>query len=109
MKVAGRLLDTWVSDGIKIKIEDCADAKEAYDLIKKRYAVSNERARDTLLNQLNQLKLDDYSSMTEYTNKIRQVKADLKTVKYDMTDDMLATALLHGLLSNFRDFKEKYD
>jgi hypothetical protein len=47
--------------------------------------------------------------MTEYTNKVRQLKADLKTVKYDMTDDMLATALLHGLPPNFRDFKEKYD
>jgi len=109
MKLAGKLLDTWVSDGIKIEIEDFIDAKEAYDFIKKRYAVTNERARDTLLTQLNGLKLDDNSSMTEYTNRVRQIKADLKTVQYHMTDDMLATALLHGLPSNFRDFKEKYD
>lgn len=109
MKLADKLLDAWVSDGIKIEIEDCADAKEAYDFIKTRYAVTNERARDSLLNQLNELKLDDCTSMTEYTNRIRQIKADLKTVKYDMTDDMLATALLHGLPLNFRDFKEKYD
>jgi gag-polypeptide of LTR copia-type/GAG-pre-integrase domain len=109
MKLAGKLLDTWVSDGIKIEIEDCADAKEAYDFVKTRYAVTNERARDNLLNQLNELKLEDCSSMTEYTNRVRQIKADLKTVKYDMTDDMLATALLHGLPLNFRDFKEKYD
>lgn len=47
--------------------------------------------------------------MTEYINRVRQVKADLKTVKYDMTDDMLATALLYGLPTNFRDFREKYD
>jgi hypothetical protein len=47
--------------------------------------------------------------MTDYTNKVRQLKADLKTVKYDMTDDMFATALLHGLPLNYRDFKEKYD
>ncbi|KAJ5222193.1 uncharacterized protein N7469_008433 [Penicillium citrinum] len=71
MKLAGKLLDMWVSDGIKIEIEDCADAKEAYDFIKKRYAVTNERARD------------------KYTNQIRQIKADLKTVKYDMTDDIM--------------------
>ena len=83
------------------------DAKEAYDFIKKRYAVTNERARDGLLNQLNELKLDDCSSMTEYTNKVRQIKADLKTVKYDMTDDMLATALLHGLPPNFRDLQRE--
>ncbi|GJN66062.1 hypothetical protein PLICBS_000078 [Purpureocillium lilacinum] len=109
MKLAGKLLEAWVSDGIKIEVEDCADAKEAYDFIKTRYTVTNERARDNLLNQLNGLKLDDCPSMTEYTNRVRQIKADLKTVKYDMTDDMLATALLHGLPSNFRDFKERYD
>jgi gag-polypeptide of LTR copia-type len=109
MKLASKLLDAWVFDGIKIEIEDCADAKEAYDFIKKRYAVTNERARDNLLNQLNKLKLNDCLSMTEYTNRVRQIKADLKTVKYDMTDDMLATTLLHGLPSNFRDFKEKYN
>jgi len=109
MKFAGKLLDAWVSDGIKIEIEDCTDAKEAYDFIMKRYAVTNERARDSLLHQLNGLKLEDCPSMTEYTNKVRQIKADLKTVKYDMTDDMLATALLHGLPPNFQDFKEKYD
>ena len=109
MKLASKLLDAWVCEGIKIEIEDCTDAKEAYDFIKKRYAVTNERARDDLLNRLNSLKLDDCSSMTEYTNKVRQIKADLKTVKYDTTDDMLATALLHGLPPNFCDFKEKYD
>ena len=109
MKLAGKLLDAWVCEGIKIEIEDCTDAKNAYDFIKKRYAVTNERARDDLLNQLSEFKLENCSSMTEYTNKLRQIKADLKTVKYYMTDDMLATALLHGLPSNFRDFKEKYD
>lgn len=109
MKLAGRLLDTWVSDGIRIEIEDCSDANEAYDFIKKRYAVTDERARDNLLNQLNDLKLEDCSSMTEYTNTVRQIKADLKTVKYDMTDNMLATVLLHGLPPTFRNFKENYD
>lgn len=109
MKLAGRLLNAWVSDGINIEVEDCIDAREAYDLIKKRYAVANERARDDLLNRLHDLKLDDHATMTEYTNKLRQIKADLKMVKYDMTDDMLVTALLHGLPSSYQDFKEKYD
>ncbi|KAF2174651.1 hypothetical protein K469DRAFT_705780, partial [Zopfia rhizophila CBS 207.26] len=67
------------------------------------------RARNSLLNQLSNLKLKDCSSVTEYTNRVRQIKANLKTVKYDITDDMLATALLHGLPPNYRGFKEKYD
>ena len=53
MRLASRVLDAWVSDGIKIEIEDCEDAKDAYNFVKKRYAVTNERARDGLLNQLN--------------------------------------------------------
>jgi hypothetical protein len=109
IKLAGKLLDVWVSDGIKIEIEEFADAKEAYDFIKKRYAVTNKRARDSLLNKLNELKLDDCLSMTEYTNGVRQIKADLKTVNYNITDDMLTIALLYSLLPNFRDFKEKYN
>ncbi|KAG9236822.1 hypothetical protein BJ875DRAFT_438993 [Amylocarpus encephaloides] len=76
MKLRGKLLYSWVSDGIKIKIKDFKDAKVAYDFIKKRYAATIERARDNLLNQLNGLKLDDYSSMTEYTNRIRSTKPD---------------------------------
>ena len=48
MKLAGKLLDDWVSDGIKIEIEDYADAKEAYNFIKMRYSVTNERAHDIL-------------------------------------------------------------
>ncbi|KAJ8610778.1 hypothetical protein MRB53_038329 [Persea americana] len=104
MKLAGKLLDAWVCEGNQIEIEDYTDAKEAYDFVKKRYAVTNERARDDLLTQLNHC-----SSMTEYTNNVRRIKADLKAVKYDMTDDMFSTALLHGLPPKFRDFKGKYD
>lgn len=109
MKLASKLLHAWVTDGITIEIEDCMDAKEAYDLIKKRHAVSNERARDSLLTRLNGIRLDDYPSVTAYTNQVRQIKADLKTVKYDMTDDMFATAILYSLLPSYCDFKERYD
>ncbi|KAJ9481657.1 hypothetical protein VN97_g11812 [Penicillium thymicola] len=105
MELASNLLDTWVSDGIKVEIVDYTDAKEAYDFVKKRYAVIHEHARGSLLNQLNELNLEDCSSVTKYTNKLRQIKADLKTVKYDMTDDMFVTALLHGLPPSYRGFK----
>ncbi|OAQ57873.2 hypothetical protein VFPPC_18540 [Pochonia chlamydosporia 170] len=55
MKLAGKLLDSWVCEGIKIEIEEFADAKKAYDFIKRRYAVTHERARDDLLNVLHEL------------------------------------------------------
>jgi hypothetical protein len=52
LRIASKLLDEWVCEGIKIEIEDCENAKIAYDLIKERYKVSPERARDILLSQL---------------------------------------------------------
>lgn len=109
LKIAGKLLNEWVCEGIKIEIEDCDNAKEAYDFIKIRYKISDERARDILLTQLNDLKLEAFTTMTEYVNKLRQLKADLKIVKYIMTDDMFASTLLHGLPIYYRNFKEQYD
>ncbi|KAJ6063370.1 uncharacterized protein N7446_007490 [Penicillium canescens] len=49
MKLASKLLHSCISDGIKMEIEDCADAKDTYYFIKKRYAVTNERVRHILL------------------------------------------------------------
>lgn len=109
LRIASKLLDEWVCEGIKIEIEDCENAKIAYDLIKERYKVSPERARDILLGQLNDVNLEDFSSVTGYLNKLRQLKVDLKASKYVMTDDMFASVVLHGLPPNYRYFKEQYD
>ena len=35
IKLVGKLLDAWVSNSIKIEIEDRIDTKKAYDFIKK--------------------------------------------------------------------------
>jgi hypothetical protein len=49
LKIASKFLNEWVCERIKIEIEDCNNAKEAYDFIKNRYKVSDKRARDILL------------------------------------------------------------
>jgi hypothetical protein len=109
LRTASKLLNEWVCEGIKIEIEDCENAKVAYDLIKERYKVSPERARDLLLSQLNNTKLEGFTSVTEYLNKLRQLKIDLKATEYLMTDDIFTSILLRGLPSNYRNFKEQYD
>lgn len=47
IKLTGKLLNAWVSDGIKIEIREFEDAKKAYYFIKKGHVISNERARIT--------------------------------------------------------------
>ena len=49
LKVADKLLDEWVCEGIKIEIKDCGNVKESYNLISSQYKVTDERARDLLL------------------------------------------------------------
>jgi gag-polypeptide of LTR copia-type len=109
LRTASKLLDAWVCEGIRLEIEDCENAKTAYDVIKLRYKVTNERARALLLTELSDQKLDGFTSMTEYINKLRQLKADLKAAEYDIIDDMFASSLLHGLPNFYRVFKEQYD
>ena len=109
LRIASKLLDEWVCEGIKIEIEDCENAKEAYDLIKERYKVTPERARDTLLSQLSNTKLENFDSATEFLNKLRQLKVDLKASGYVMTDDMFVSVLLQGLPSTYGAFKDKYE
>ncbi|KAK8219741.1 hypothetical protein M8818_000715 [Zalaria obscura] len=87
-RIAKRLLNAWISEGIQIEIEDCSDIKEAYDLIKKRYHITDERARDTLLADLRKMTIDDYEDVTDYLNKLRRLKNDLHYVKAPLTDDI---------------------
>ncbi len=71
LRTTAKLLDSQVCEDIRIEIEDYDTAKSVYDLIKKRYKITDERARDILLTQLTDLKLEVFTSMTEYINKLR--------------------------------------
>ena len=110
LRTANKLINAWVSDGIRIEIENCNNAKAAYDLIIQRYKVNDERARDDLLTELKKLKIDDCEDVTDYLNKLRRFKSDLAGVKYKMNDSMFATSILDGLEGGkWVGFKEKWD
>jgi hypothetical protein len=97
LRVANKLLYSWVSESIKIEIETANNPKDAYDLIVSRYKVSDERARDELLSEMRHLTIDDCKDITDYLNKLRRIKSDLKSVGYTLTDGLYVTAVLDGL------------
>jgi hypothetical protein len=68
-----------VTSAIQIELEDGAlieDTLAALTHLIATYGVSDERAREYLLEQVNNLKLGDSSSMTDYINKHRECKLD---------------------------------
>lgn len=48
------------------------------------------------------------SPVVDYLNKIRGLKSSLKIVNYDLTDGLLATSVLQGLLDTYRNFRTLY-
>ena len=110
LRTASKLLNDWVSDGIRIEVEYTRNAKEAYNLIVSRYTVSDERARDDLLSEMKKLTIDDCANVTDYLNKLRRFKSDLARVDYKLTDRLYVTTLLEGLGGRkWAAFKEKWD
>ena len=110
LKTALKLLNAYISEGIQIEIEDCDNAKAAYDLIKTKYGVSDERARVDLLTDMAKLKISDCEDITDYLNKLRRLKNCLTRVKHTMSDDEFATAILRGLEGQqWNGFKQRWD
>jgi hypothetical protein len=109
VRKAKNLLNDWVCEGIAIELEEYENPVDAYKYINKRYKVSDDRARGLLLGKVFGTKLGDFASMTEYVNKHRQLKADLKKAKHTCTDSQFVTNVLHGLPDNYRNFKSQYD
>jgi hypothetical protein len=110
LRTANKLLNTWLSESIRIEIETAKNAKEAYDTVVARYKISNERARDDLLSEIRKLTIENCVDVTEYLNKLCRFRSDLAGVDYKLTDGLYVTALLDGLDNKkWGSFKEKWD
>jgi hypothetical protein len=108
-RIAMDLLLKWVSPGVAIDLEDLDDPKEAWDLIQKRYKVSNDRVREMTLEKIVNLKLSESDSMIDYLNSHRQFAQDLKKAEHVYTNSQLATNILFGLTTNYSTFKTQYE
>lgn len=108
IELAGRLLFAWVSGRIKIEIKDCDDAKAAYELIQKLHKPTDEGITEDLLDELQTVRCDEFPDLDAYVYKILSIQADLKEVKYPVTDKEVATAMVRGLPRPFKNFKENW-
>ncbi|PGH03053.1 hypothetical protein AJ80_08748 [Polytolypa hystricis UAMH7299] len=77
-------------------------------VLKATYGISEENARIELLRQVSQLKVGQFSSVTEFINKHRELKQNLIRYNYNYTGDMLATNILVGLNDDYVDFSKRW-
>lgn len=107
-KVAKKLLMSWIDESIGMEVEDKHLASEAYEYIMEQYSVADDRARNELLNEMTNLKLQDVGTVGKYYSKFRQLQADLKAVDFDVTTEMIVTSANNGLPDSYKDFKSKW-
>ncbi|KAK2598211.1 hypothetical protein N8I77_011637 [Diaporthe amygdali] len=116
LKELREILFDSISVAITIELEDYKDGilmddpLKALTYIAKMYGTSHERARQQLLEEVDQLKLWKCSSMLQYINKHRELKSDLiKAGHSGYTDGVMITNILNGLGRDYSDFREQWD
>lgn len=113
IKQCRELIMNSVSSSILMELEDLSlinDPKQTMLHIKKTYALSNDKAREQLLEKVNALKLQQGESITDYINKHRELKYDL--IRAGMTtysDTVMATHIMTGLPNSYATVKEQWD
>ena len=71
--------------------------------------MSDERAREQLLNKVSALTLDQCSSVIDFVNQQRRLRADLVLAKHTYTDSQLISNILTGLPNAYRMFSKQYE
>ena len=106
IRVANNLIREWVSDIIKVDLDDFDSPVAAYKHLTTKYRVDDKRAVGQLLAKVAELKLDTHTSMQEYLASHKQSAQDLKILRQPYSNTQLVNNILLGLSSQYDDFKE---
>lgn len=90
---------------VKDEIEDCKTAKEAWDLLQKRYVRSTPAAKVALYCDLTNIKCGETSGTKEMVEHFAVIVKKLKELKVTMEDDMYTIILLRALPPAFEQFR----
>jgi hypothetical protein len=93
-----------VSDAIAIEIEDQTDPIKTINTLKSRYGISDEKARLDTLVKISQLRLGDYTGVTDFLNKHREMKYNLNRMGYTYDDVQMSSNILAHLPDSYNDF-----
>jgi hypothetical protein len=113
VKELRKLIQDSVSSSIQIELEDqdlINNPLAASVFLVKTYGVSNERARSQLKDEVNSLKLESFSSASDFLNRHRELKFDLIRAGMAIYDDSsMITKTLSGLPPTYNQFKDQYE
>lgn len=107
-KRARKLLFKWVSENIIMEIENLENPVLMFAQIKKQYGLSTEKIQEDVISKLDNLRLDDCSSMADYISKHRAMKADLTAAEYVYSNTQYNTNILRGLGNKYERFRNQW-
>jgi hypothetical protein len=102
-----------LSSGIAIELEDVGmfqNPQIAFTYLQQQYGVSDEKARDQLMQKVNALKLYKCDNMTDFLNKHRELKHDLINAgMLSYMDSTMIHNVFSGLPAAYNGVREYWD
>ena len=86
-------------------LDDITSAKEFLTEIEERFAKSNKTETSTLRQNLISMKYQGKGNVMEYIMGMSNIASKLKTLKLELSEDLLIHLVLISLLSQFSQFK----
>ena len=90
-----------IANNIKTTIPQTESAKEYLKFVEEHFRFANKSLVGTLVAQLTTMKFDELRSMQEYTIKMTNIIARLKTLGMTVDDSFLVQFILNSLPSKY--------
>ena len=105
---ANKMLHDRIDPSMQPDIQDIEGPAEALARLQSLYKMQDSRAIQFTHNQIDALRLASCKSMTEYLNKMRQLKNDLVDLGEPYTDSQLIAKIISGLPTQYNSWVERY-
>ncbi|RVX14423.1 hypothetical protein CK203_017300 [Vitis vinifera] len=102
-------IKTKISAGIRGSIEQHENVRELLKAIDEQFVTSDKALANTLIMKFTSLKLIDIRGVREHIMKMRDIVAQLKKLKVEMSESFLVHFILNTLLPQYGPFKISYN
>jgi transposase InsO family protein len=98
-----------ISIGIRGSIEHHMNVRELLKSIDEQFETSDKALAGTLIKKLSSIKLTSTRGVRDHIMRMRDIAAQLKTLKVEMPDDFLVHHILNSLPQAYAPFKISYN
>ena len=98
-----------VSKGIRGSILECTKAKTFLKAVEEQFVSFNKALASTLMKKLSSKSFDNSRSVRDHIMEMRDMAAQLKSLKIDISESLLVHFILNSLPSEYVPFKISYN